>query len=169
MDTLEGSAKNNHLKALKRYIRDYLKLGNWINDISFEAQKVRIKTQKMPNNEELAVFYDEIENDQISMIFLICFNSGLRIGEVLQIKLHMLNFELNCIDVSQIHQGETKSAWFGFFTEQASQILQGYVNHYNFENDDDIFSVTYNQVYEELERVSNGTGIIIKLKFLNLT
>ncbi len=104
MDTLEGSAKNNHLKALKRYIRDYLKLGNWINDISFEAQKVRIKTQKMPNNEELAVFYDEIENDQISMIFLICFNSGLRIGEVLQIKLHMLNFELNCIDVSQIHQ-----------------------------------------------------------------
>jgi len=166
LDTLEGSPKNNNLKALKRYIRDYLKLGNWVNDISFEAQKVKIKTQKMPSNEELVLFYDEMKNDQISMIFLICFNSGLRIGEVLQIKSNMLNFELNCIDVSQIHQGETKSAWFGFFTEQAAGILQGYVNHYGFEDDDDIFSVTYNQVYEELERVSNATGIRIKPKYL---
>jgi hypothetical protein len=63
---------------LKRYIRDYFKLENWINDISFEAQKVTIKIQKIPDNEKLAVFYDEIENNQISIIFLICFNSGLR-------------------------------------------------------------------------------------------
>ena len=109
-------------------------------------------------------FYDEIESDQISMIFLICFNSGLRIGEVLQIKSSMLNFELNCIDVSQIHQGETKSSWFGFFTEQAAQILQDYVNHYNFDEDDNIFSVTYNQVYEKLEHISNVTGGYNKAK-----
>ena len=33
------SWKSNQLKALRRYIRDFLKLGNWIEDFHFKADK----------------------------------------------------------------------------------------------------------------------------------
>ena len=38
------SSKSNHLKALRKYTRDFLKLGNWIEDFKFETNlQIRIK------------------------------------------------------------------------------------------------------------------------------
>lgn len=42
--------KSNQIKALRRYIRDYLKLGNWINEFVFAKAKVKRKDE-IPSNE----------------------------------------------------------------------------------------------------------------------
>ncbi len=123
-----------------------------------------MKTENLPNNHDLFVFFNEIQIKQIRIIFLLLFNSGLRINEVLQIQGEKIDEELNCVDVSDIHQGDSKSSWFGFFTIQTADILLKYVNeNYICAN---VFDVTYDQVYAEFKRISDKTGIELTPKSL---
>ncbi len=166
LDSMEQSSQTNQLKVLRRFIRDYLKLGNWINEISFKTQKTKLKTQKLPNNEELSTFCTELETLQMQLVFFICFNSGLRVNETLQIETDKMDYSLNCIDVSEVHTGDTKSSWFGFFTTQTAEYLENYTsNNYL---DGKIFDVTYDQVYAEFKRVSAITGIELTPKSLRM-
>lgn len=166
LDSVESSKQSNQLKALRRFIRDYLKLGNWINDVSFKTVKTKLKTQNLPNNEELGTFCSNIETLEIQIIFFICFNSGLRINEVLEIETEKIDYDLNCIDVSEIHTGDTKSSWYGFFTEQTKEYLENYIlNNSRYEK---VFSVTYDQVYAEFKRVSEITEIELTPKSLRM-
>ena len=166
LDSIESSKQSNQLKALRRFVRDYLKLGNWINEIQFKTEKTKLKTQKLPSNSELSTFCSNIESLEIQVVFFICFNSGLRINEVLQIEYDKIDFSLNCIDVSDIHEGNTKSSWFGFFTTQTAEYLESHVNDNYL--DGKIFDVTYDQVYAEFKRVSEVTGINLTPKSLRM-
>ena len=85
---------------------------------------------------------------------------------MLQIELEKINYELNCIDVSDIHTGDTKSSWYGFFTEQTKEYLESHIEDTEYQ--DKIFSVTYNQVYAEFKRVSEITGIELTPKSLRM-
>ncbi len=164
LDLVDESSQSTQLKALRRFIRDYLKLGNWINDISFKTAKTKLKTEKLANNEELVTFCTELETLQMQLVFFICFNSGLRVNETLQIETEKIDFSLNCVDVSDVHKGDTKSSWHGFFTTQTAQLLESYINDNYICGD--VFSVTYDQVYAEFKRVSEVTGIQLTPKSL---
>ena len=166
LDSVDESRQSNHLKALRRFLRDYLKLGNWINDIQFKTQKTKLKTQRLPSNSELSTFCAALETLEIQLVFFICFNSGLRINETLQIESGKIDYSLNCIDVSDIHEGDTKSSWFGFFTTQTAEYLESHVNDNYL--DGKIFDVTYDQVYAEFKRVSEITGIQLTPKSLRM-
>ena len=85
--TEQKSWKSNQVKALRKYIRDYLKLGNWINKFSFTKDKAKIK--KIPSDDQLALFCSYL-NYKIQMVFLATMTTGLRIGEVLALKLSKL-------------------------------------------------------------------------------
>ena len=50
------SWKSNQLKALRRYCRDFLKLGNWIEEFQFTEAKTKLKTT--PNDEEFLKFLE---------------------------------------------------------------------------------------------------------------
>jgi len=115
-----SSWKTNQLKALRRYIRDFLKLGNWINE--FDFSKTRTKLKEIPSDEQLLEFFERLPY-QGQLAFLILYNSGLRIGEVLSIKVSSINFDTNMINVSDIHEGDTKYSWISFITKQTSQIF----------------------------------------------
>ena len=166
LDSIESSKQSNQLKALRRFVRDYLKLGNWINEIQFKTEKTKLKTQKLPSNSELSTFCSNIESLEIQVVFFICFNSGLRINEVLQIEYDKIDYSLNCIDVSDIHTGDTKSSWYGFFTEQTKEYLESHIEDTEYQ--DKIFSVTYDQVYAEFKRVSEITEIELTPKSLRM-
>ena len=165
-DSLEPSRQSNSLKALRRFIRDYLKLGNWINDIQFKTEKTKLKTQKLASNAELSRFCSEIQTLEIQVIFFICFNSGLRINEVLKTEYDKIDFSLNCVDVSDMHTGDTKSSWYGFFTEQTKEYLEAHIEDGGYS--EKIFDVTYDQVYAEFKRVSEITGIELTPKTLRM-
>jgi len=154
--------KSNQLKALRRYIRDFLKLGNWINEFKFSKKKTKIKKEDIPTNEHLAYFCSLLPYP-IQLIFLVLLDSGLRVGEVLKLKISNLDFETNMIDASDIHKGDTKSSWISYFTSQTAMYLDSYISK-KFENVDDsiLFDISYNSVQEAFQNTSYQTDIFIK-------
>ena len=153
------SWKSNQLKALRRYLRDFLKLGNWINEFEFTKSKAKIK--QIPNDEQLLEFFEYISNEQVRLLFLVLHNSGLRIGEALQITLDNINFETAMIDVSHIHAGSTKSSWLSFVTRQTLVQVSDFVNKMNLQHDSNLFSISERTAQQNFKDASEYTGIII--------
>jgi len=151
------SWKSNHLKALRKFIRDYLHLGNWINEFVFSKEKAKIKNA-IPNNDQLVLFYSKLEY-QTQIIFLTLVTSGLRIGEILSLNRDDINYETNMIDASKVHKSDTKSSWISFVTSEVSELIQIYVKSLH---DDKLFPVSYKTVQENFQKVSKETGIKIK-------
>lgn len=152
-----ASWKSNQLKALRKFIRDYLNLGNWINEFEFTKEKTRLK-KEIPSDEQLALFCSKLDYP-IQMIFLVLSSSGLRIGEVLSLKLDNIDFETNMLDVSQVHESDTKSSWISFMTHQTSQYIENYIESLQ---TDLLFPISYKSVQENFQRISEETGIKIK-------
>lgn len=151
------SWKSNHLKALRKFIRDYLHLGNWINEFEFSKEKAKIK-KAIPNNNQLALFCSKLDYPT-QMIFLMLVTSGLRIGEVLSLEIDDINFETNMIDASKAHKSDTKSSWISFMTNQVSEFVTSYVESlYN----EKLFLLSYKSVQENFQKISEETGIKIK-------
>ena len=153
------SWKSNQIKALRRYIRDYLKLGLWIENFEFEKLKAKIKN--IPSDEELIEFFNNLSNDQSKLLFLILHNSGLRIGEVLQITISNINFETNMIDVSNIHKGATKSSWISFVTAQSIQQISQYVKKMNLTPNSKLFTISERTAQQNFKDTSYHTDITI--------
>lgn len=151
------SWKSNQLKALRKFIRDYLNLGYWINEFEFSKEKAKIK-KSIPNNDQLVLFYSNL-NSLSQMIFLTLVTSGLRIGEVLSLDIGDVDFETNMIDASKIHKSHTKSSWISFVTHQVSEFIQIYVESLHGTK---LFPVSYKIVQENFQKASKESGIKIK-------
>ena len=158
------SWKSNQLKALRKYLRDYLKLGNWINEFNFTSKrKAKIKSAIL-TDDQLTQFCITLPNIQLQMIFLLLYNSGLRIGEILSLRLSNINFDTNMIDASNIHTGDTKSSWISFFTEQSAEYLESYVNtavNVEYEDDPVLFTISYKTVQHEFKQASQFLRIVL--------
>lgn len=152
-----SSWKSNQIKALRKFIRDYLQLGNWINEFVFSREKAKIKNA-IPTNEQLALFCSKLDYEN-QIIFLILVTSGLRIGEVLSLDIDDVNFDTNMIDASKVHKSNTKSSWISFITHQVSIYVQSYVESLY---TDKLFLVSYKTVQENFQRISEETKIKIK-------
>jgi len=162
LDSNESAAwKTNQVKALRRYLRDFLKLGNWIKEFKFS--KTRAKPKVIPSDEQIAEFCSLLPY-QVQMVFLVMHNSGLRIGEVLSLKLSDIDFDTNMIDASNVHKGETKSSWISFFTEQTSDFLDNYTlsSEFDFGDDDPkLFSVSARSVQQAFKKASGELNVSI--------
>jgi len=152
-----SSWKSNQIKALRKFIRDYLQLGNWINEFVFSREKAKIK-KAIPTNDQLSLFCSKL-NYENQMIFLILVTSGLRIGEVLSLYIDDVNFDTNMNDASKVHKSNTKSSWISFMTNQVSQYVQSYAESLY---DNKLFPVSYKTVQENFQKISEETGIKIK-------
>jgi len=165
LDSEESDSwKSNQLKALRKYLRDYLKLGNWINEFNFTSKrKAKIKSA-VPTDDQLTQFCISLHNVQLQIIFLLLHNSGLRIGEILSLRLSNINFDNNMIDASNIHTGDTKSSWISFFTQQTAEYLESFVNtavNTEYEDDPSLFSTSYKTVQHEFKQASEFLGLAL--------
>ncbi len=160
LQTNESSSwKTNQVKALRKYLRDFLKLGRWVEEFGFS--KARIKLKEIPSDEQLAQFCVLLPY-QTQMIFLTMMNSGLRIGEVLSLRLSDIDLEKNMIDASNIHKGTTKSSWISFITKQASEFLESYLSsdEIKYEDEDSkLFSISARSVQQAFKNVSEQMGV----------
>ena len=155
-----NSWKSNQLKALRKYIRDFLKLGNWINEFNFTKAKAKVKNE-LPNDEQLAEFCSILPHE-IQIAFLIMYSSGLRIGEVLSLKLSNYDPDSKMIDASDIHKGKTKDSWISFVTEQTAEYLEDYCKSLDVENgDESLFTVSTRSVQNAFQSVSTQCEITI--------
>jgi integrase len=152
--------KSNHLKALRRYVRDFLKLGNWIEEFDFAKASYKPKMD-LPSDTQLSLFCNELPYQE-RLIFLLLYNSGLRIGEILGLKLSNIEFKQNMIDASDIHKGRTKSSWYSFFTSHTAGLLQKYLNENELsEANDKIFSMSLRTVQQIFKGTSKKVGVEI--------
>lgn len=150
------SWKSNQTKALRKYIRDFLKLGNWIEEFKFS--KTRAKIKETPSDEELVRFCSLLSYP-VQMVFLVLLSSGLRIGEVLSLKVNDIDFDTNMINASVIHQGNTKSSWISFLTEQTAEFLASYME--DMDEDQTIFSISQRSVQQEFKDASDTMAISV--------
>jgi integrase/recombinase XerD len=152
--------KSNHLKALRRYVRDFLKLGNWIEEFQFAKASYKPK-KDLPTDKQLALFCNELPYQE-RLVFLLLYNSGLRIGEILSLKLSNLDFEQNMIDATYIHKGKTKSSWYSFFTAKAAVLLQTYLDENGLSDaNDKIFTTSTRKVQQAFKVASKKLGFEI--------
>jgi len=155
------SWKSNQIKALRKYIRDFLKLGNWIEEFKFSKSNAKIRT--IPTDEDLMKFLQLLPK-QTQVIALVLVTSGLRIGEVLSLRFVDIANELNMIDVSKIHEGDTKHSWLSFVTQQTIEILYEYLQEINFDYEDEskLFSNSSRVVQNNFEQASEKLGFKLK-------
>ena len=152
------SWKSNQLKALRKYIRDFLKLGNWIE--SFEFLKTRAKIKQLPTDSELLEFVKHLRGESL-IAFLLLYCSGLRIGEVMKLKVENLDFSINSIDASQLHDGKTKHSWVSFLTNQVAVYLKNHIQQKDLDPEDYLFSVDTRTVQNSFKLVSENLEIIL--------
>ncbi|PBO85309.1 MAG: hypothetical protein COA77_04230 [Thaumarchaeota archaeon] len=159
------SSKSNYLKALRKYTRDFLKLGNWIEDFKFENNS-KLKIKNIPTDYQLVQFYNLLPNVQTKLIFLFLHNSGLRIGEILKLKVKNVSTISNSIDATNIHEGETKHSWISFITVQTMTHFEDHIID-NFDEDDPkhsellLFSVPKRTLQQAFKDASEQLGFHI--------
>lgn len=157
LDSNESESwKSNQIKALRRYLRDFLKLGRWIEEFNFSQS--RAKPKEIPSDEKLMEFL-EILPLESELVLLVLYNSGLRIGEVLSLKVSDIDFETNMLNVSDVHQGSTKSSWISFITSQTSKILRQYISQHKII--DSLFSISDRMVQNHFKDASEELNVSI--------
>jgi len=76
LDSNESNSwKSNQLKALRKYIRDFLQLGNWINEFNFTKSKAKIKDE-LPTDSQLVEFCSFLPYET-QIVFLMMHDSGI--------------------------------------------------------------------------------------------
>jgi len=160
--------KNQQTKALRKYCRDFLKLGRWIEKFRFEETK-QLRSIKLPNKNELHNVFNYLDG-VYKLIFIMLYTTGLRLNEVLDLRTEMINFSQNSIDARQLHQGKTKSSWITFMTLQCAKLIDAYykMNDEYFANDNEIFVVSARSVENNFKQASKYLGIKITPKDLRL-
>ncbi len=151
--------KTNQTKALRRYIRDFLGLGKWIEEFRFYKSKVKLKF--IPSDEQLLEFYRHL-SPTVQLAFLIMLSSGLRIGEVMSLRSTDIDFKTNLIDASNIHKGKTKSSWISFLTKQSSCLLQDYLKTSHQSTDSKIFCISSRIIQQDFKKASGNFDFTIK-------
>jgi hypothetical protein len=72
-----------------------------------------------------------------------------------------LNFQINSIDASHIHEGSTKHSWVSFFTVQVSQYLKNHIQQKVLDPEDYLFSVDTRTIQNRFKTVSEQIGIVL--------
>lgn len=154
------SWKSNQLKVLRRYCRDFLKLGNWINEFKFSKTQVGIKN--LPDEDTLFKLFALLPT-QTLVITLILYTSGLRIGEVLSLEYRHIQNDMNMIDASKIHEGETKHSWISFVNQETMNFLNQYLDEISFDYEDNLklFTTSSRVVQKDFEKSSEQIGFKI--------
>lgn len=166
LDSNESDSwKSNQVKALRKYVRDFLKLGSWIEEFKFSRSSAKIK--QIPTDEQLAKFCVSLPSYQVQLVFLILHNSGLRLGEVLSLRFKDMDIDEGMINASEIHKGDTKSAWVSFVTRQTADYLDAHVMSDEFQADESdygnsmLFTVSARSVQQAFKETAEMLGMTL--------
>jgi len=117
------STYSTMLKALKCYFKHYLK-SDMVD--SFRFPKAIYIPKRVPTKEQLQEFYKTLQTLKERSLFLLYATSGLRKSEILWIKLKDLDLDRRML-IPDVHSGNTKKSWIGFFNEEAKEVLVEYL------------------------------------------
>ncbi len=147
--------KRNDLAMFKALFRDFLKV-DIVGD--FRIPKNNIKPKILPDIHKICIFYNNLPNLRDKSIFILLASSGLRLGELLSLKLSDIDFNKRML-IPNIHNGQTKHSWITFYNSEAEAIMKQYLNGKN--SDGKVFDISRNQVARIFQENNKKTGIKI--------
>jgi integrase len=111
---------SNMLKALRRFLRDFLGRPDLIQGFRFPTRNPGLK--RVPNKDELRRFYEAIDDIEERAIFLLLASSGLRRSEALNLRLSDVDFEKRMLIPN--HDSKTKKSYLTFYNEECEGVLK---------------------------------------------
>ncbi len=93
---------------------------------SFRFPKTVYFPKRVPTKKHLQEFYETLPTLKERSLFLLYATSGLRKSEILWMKLEDLDLNRRII-IPNVHSGNTKKSWIGFFNEEAEEVLAEYL------------------------------------------
>lgn len=126
-ETCKPDYVSNIISAFKAYFRDYKGLP-FMDGYKHPSSPLRIKEEIEP--EKVKKFIEAIDDIGVKCFALFLATSGLRKGEVWNLKKEDVNRELRCI-IPKCHSGETKHSGIAFYNEEAEAYLREFEKSMN--------------------------------------
>ena len=109
-----------YLCALKVFVRDFLRKGEWVATLKFPRIKPKIIVD-LPERKQLTHFFNSLPNNKAKAIFLIYCSSGLRKSEIIKAKIIRAT---RAIIPTSHEQYSTKNSYISFYNAEAEQYLK---------------------------------------------
>jgi len=154
---------SNILKSLRVFFRDYLKRPEMIEDFRFPS--IEWKPIAAPTKEQLQLFYSKLGPLRDKVLFLLYATSGLRLSEVLQLKLSDIDLSKRLIRPS-IESSRTKHRLCSFYNEEAEKLLRDHLNANDFSPDSRLFPINETKLTRMFQRASKKSGVKVTAKTL---
>jgi len=122
----DGSANSygNALKPIKRFFRDYMKMGDVVE--SFKFRKIQLKPIIVPTKDQMKRFYRVLRTPRARALFLMYASTGLRKMELLSLTKEDIDWDKRMV-IPNNHNGATKRSWVTFFNDEAKLALEEYL------------------------------------------
>jgi integrase len=121
-ETCKPDYVSNIISSFKAYFRNYKRLG-FMDGYKHPSSPLRIKKEIEP--EKVKFFIEAIDDLRVKCIALLLATSGLRKGEVWNLRKSDIDRQLRCI-IPNCHSGKTKHSGISFFNEEAEACLRKY-------------------------------------------
>ena len=113
-------------------------------------------------------FYDSIPSLRLRAFFLVAASCGLRLGEILSLRIGSdVDFEKRMLTPDN-HNGQTKCSWVSFYNEEAEKVLVEYLGSMTSlqKKSGKLFPISSRDFKEEWVNAKIKTGIGLKVKDL---
>jgi integrase len=140
----------NTLASLKVFFRDFLQMPQIVQ--SFRFPSTQFKPKRIPNTEDLRLFYEAIDSDIGKGLFLFYATSGLRQKEALSLTIKDVDFKERMV-TPNYHSGSTKHSYVSFYNEETEAFLNKIVG------DDKVFPISEREYRKIWKDAKGKTGI----------
>jgi len=126
------SVRANLIKAMRIFVRDYLKKGEEVK--RFKLPTIKFVPKVSPTDEEIRAFYHMLRRPREKAVYLLLATSGLRKHELLSLRREDFDFDQRMIiprvrneKTGQVEGSQTKHQLVTFYNEEAAQALQEFL------------------------------------------
>ena len=155
---------SNIISSFKAYFRDYKGL-RFMDGYKHPSSPLRIKEEIDPK--KVKCFIEAIDDLRVKCIALLLATSGLRKGEVWNLRKGDIDRNLRCI-IPNCHSGKTKHSGISFFNEEAEACLRKYEKALGIEKveGERFFVIGHEQFLRAWRSAREKSGVYLKPKDL---
>jgi integrase len=160
-ETCSPDYVSNVISAFKAYFRDY-KGFRFMDSYKHPSGPLRMKEEIEPKT--VRTFIKAIDNLTVKCAALLLATSGLRKGEVLDLRKDDINRKLRSV-IPKCHSGETKHSGISFYNAEAEKCLRKYERTCSSESDK-LFVIGHETFLRAWNQAREKTGLALKPKDL---
>jgi len=156
------STRSNYLKALKHYFRDFL--GNNIVS-SFKLPLPNENPTPCPTDGAVRQVYNNLEYDRDKLIYSLAATTGLRRGEILNLKRKHIDPENTAI--TPYKHTRTKRTGITFYNDEVEPILRKFIDQLT-EPETNLFHNGEGAFRKQIKNAWEKAGVKVTLKMLRV-